>query len=131
MENDGRFLNRVISGGESWFYKFNLLSRRLTRKKIMKKLMLLIFFDVRDVVHLGFFLEGQTVHTEIQDIVFKSLRNCHGWILAMNIVKIQKTFLENPSYSSDLAPWDFFPSLKCMKCDEIFRASTDEESFCK
>lgn len=152
MENDVGFLNRVITGDESWFFEYDPESKsqsmewkatgeartkksRKSRSKI--KVMILVFFDIKGVVHHEFLPEEQTVNSEFYLNVLKRLRDRvrrvrphltqnDGWILHQDnapahsalivrqfLAKNSITILDHPPYSPDLAPCDFFLFPKC------------------
>jgi hypothetical protein len=59
------FLFRAITGDESWIYGYDLetkqqSSQRNTNSKV--KSMLIIFFDIKGIVHKEFVLTGQTAN---------------------------------------------------------------------
>ena len=109
---------------------------RQSRSKI--KLLLIAFFDIRGIVHAEFLPQGQTVnqhvYKEILRRLFRSVREKRrdlwldsSWMLhhdnapAHNARSIRQflaeknvTVLDQPPYSPDLAPCDFFlfPKLK-------------------
>jgi hypothetical protein len=72
--NDATFLFRVITGDENWIYETkqqsshwkssNLPRPEKARQKNNKvKSMLIIFFDIKGIVHKEFVLAGQTVNS--------------------------------------------------------------------
>jgi hypothetical protein len=95
--------------------------------------MLITFYDIREIVHYEFVPPGQNVNQAYYLEVLKRLcekvkRKRHqlfaakSWILHVDnapahtalsvrefLASKQITMLEHPSYSSDLAPCDFFP----------------------
>ena len=109
---------------------------RLFKSKI--KVMLIDFFDVHGIVHLEFLPQGQTINQNVyKDILRRLMRSVRekrrelwetkSWLLdhdnapAHNALSIRQFLAENniavleqPPYSSDLAPCDFFlfPKLK-------------------
>ena len=100
--------------------------------------MLIVFFDVHGIVHLEFLPQGQTINQNVyKDILRRLMRSVRekrrelwetkSWLLhhdnapAHNALSIQQflaenniTVLEQPPYSPDLAPCNFFlfPKLK-------------------
>ena len=100
--------------------------------------MLIVFFDVHGIVHLEFLPQGQTINENVyKDILQRLMRSVReerrelwetkSWLLhhdsvpAHNALSIQQFLVENnialleqPPYSPDLAPCDFFlfPKLK-------------------
>ena len=109
---------------------------RLFKSKI--KVMLIVFFDVHGIVHLEFLPQGQTTNQNVyKDILRRLMRSVRekrrelwetkSWLLhhdnapAHNALSIRQFLAENniavleqPPYSPDLAPCDFFlfPKLK-------------------
>ena len=109
---------------------------RLFKSKI--KVMLIVFFDVYGIVHLEFLPQGQTINQNVyKDILRRLMHSVRGkrrelwetksWLLhhdnapAHNVLSMRQFLAENniavleqPSYSPDLAPCDFFlfPKLK-------------------
>ena len=109
---------------------------RLFKSKI--KVMLIVFFDVHGIVHLEFLPQGQTINQNVyKDILRHLMRSVRekrrelwetkSWLLhhdnapAHNALSIRQFLAENiiavleqPPYSPDLAPCDFFlfPKLK-------------------
>jgi hypothetical protein len=76
--DDATFLSRVITGGKNWIYGYdpetkqqssqwkspNLPRPKKTRQvKSKVKSMLIIFFDIKEIVIKEFFLAGQTVNS--------------------------------------------------------------------
>ena len=100
--------------------------------------MLIVFFDVHEIVHLEFLPQGQTINQNVyKDILRRLMRSVRekrrelwetkSWLLhhdnapAHNALSIRQFLAENniavleqPPYSPDLAPCDFFlfPKLK-------------------
>ena len=94
--------------------------------------MLIVFFDVHGIVHLEFLPQGQTINQNVyKDILRRLMRSVRekrrelwetkSWLLhhdnapAHNALSIRQFLAENniavleqPSYSPDLAPCDFF-----------------------
>ena len=109
---------------------------RLFKSKI--KVMLIVLFDVHGIVHLEFLPQGQTINQNVyKDILRRLMRSVRekrrelwetkSWLLhhdnapAHNALSIRQFLAENniavleqPPYSPDLAPCDFFlfPKLK-------------------
>jgi hypothetical protein len=90
------FLERVITGDESWIYEYNIKLKTQSkewkhensprRKKARNskskiKVMLIVFFDCHRIVHHEFIPKGQTVNTAFYMGVLKRLRDrvCHVW----------------------------------------------------
>jgi histone-lysine N-methyltransferase SETMAR len=100
------------------------------------KIMLIVFFDIRGIVHREFVPQGQTVNTKFYCDVLRRLRenirrkrpklwHARNWILRDDNAHCRRAvlvreFLANmltlphPPYSPDLAPADFFlfPKMK-------------------
>ena len=94
--------------------------------------MLIVFFDVHGIVHLEFLPQGQTINQNVyKDILRRLMRSVRekrrelwetkSWLLhhdntpAHNALSIRQFLAENniavpeqPPYSPDLAPCDFF-----------------------
>jgi transposase len=117
---------------------------RKSRSKI--KTMLIIFFDIRGVVHHEYILASQTVNAKFYVEVLKRLRERvrlarpelwteNAWILHQDnaplhtvlvtrefLAKNKITTMDHPPYSPDLAPCDFylFPKVKNIMRGEHF-----------
>jgi histone-lysine N-methyltransferase SETMAR len=75
LEERDVFLERVITGDESWIYKYDVElksqskenirilqdRKKAQRSKLEIKVMLIVFFDCHGIVHHKFVPEGQTV----------------------------------------------------------------------
>jgi outer membrane lipoprotein-sorting protein len=62
--DDATFLSIVITGDKSWIYEYDAETKQQSSQWKMKskvKSMLIIFFDIKGIVHIGFVLAGQTV----------------------------------------------------------------------
>lgn len=151
IESDPNFLERVITCDESWFFTYDPETKRQSmhwkspnspRQKIARmskskfKAMMIVFFDIRGIVHIDWVPEGQTVNQVYYKQVLTTLRERvrrkrfemwknRSWILhqdnapAHNALSIKEflakhgiSVLEHPPYSPDLAPCDFFLFLK-------------------
>jgi transposase len=151
--DDATFLSRVITGDEIWIYGYDpetkqqstqLKSPNSPKPKEAKhvkskiKSMLIIFFDIKGIVHKEFALAGQTVNSEYYCDVLRRLRENvqrlrpelwrqRNWLLHHDnapshtslftrefLTTNNITVVPHPSYSPDLAPCDFslFPRLK-------------------
>lgn len=151
--SDPTFMERIITGDETWVYEYDTLTTqqssewreknepkpkkpRKSRSRI--KTMLIVFFDIRGVVHHEFVPTGQTVNKEFYLTVLRRLRESirlkrpqlwqnKSWILhddnapchraaIINEYKAKHNIntIDQPPYSPDLAPCDFFlfPKLK-------------------
>ena len=153
IRHDPNFLSRVITGDESWLYDYGpetkqqSLQRKTPSCLLLKKTcqvhsniksMLIIFFDVRGIVHKEFVPPGQTVNGKFYCEVLRRLREnvrCKqpemwkngNWLLHHDnapahtslvmrefLTKNNVTTVPHPAYSPDLAPCDFyvFPKMK-------------------
>jgi len=89
-EESDEFLERVITGDESWIYDYDIELKSQNRewkhkesprpKKSRKskskiKVMLLVFFDCHGIMHHEFTPEGQTVNAAFYVEVLKRLRD--------------------------------------------------------
>ncbi|KAM7313634.1 putative histone-lysine N-methyltransferase SETMAR-like [Ixodes scapularis] len=105
FETDPEFLDRVITGDETWIFEYDPESKRQSSEwhttespcqkkarmgKSRIKAMLIVFFDRKGVVQREFVPQGQTVNKEFYYEVLKRLRNrvrrvrkeiCDNWIL--------------------------------------------------
>ena len=147
------FLKKIITGGETWVYAYDVETKmqllqlmgkgcpqpkkaRMSRSKI--KVMLVVFFDWKDIVHHEFVPRGQMVNKQFYQEVLAHLRDAvcrkrpelwenQTWILHHDnapahtsllihsyLAKHQTSIVPHPSYSLDFAPADFFlfPKLK-------------------
>ena len=152
QEREPDYLQRVITGDESWFFEFDVerqtqsaqwcrpedtRPKRCLRSRSKIKIMLVVFFDSKGIVHHEFVPPGCTVNGLFYREVLKRLiarvarvrpelaRN-NRWILhhdnaSPHSCRIVTEFLkarnvtvaEHPPYSPDLAPCDFFLFPKC------------------
>ena len=150
---DPHFHERVITGDEAWIYEYDPETKRQSEewkhpgsprtKKARKsrskiKTMLIIFFEIRGVIHHEYVPAGRTVNAKFKVEVLKRLREHvrrarpelwaeNAWILHQDnapsdsaldthefLAKIKITTMEHPPCSPDLAPCDFclFPKVK-------------------
>lgn len=155
IENDATFLERVITCDESWFFIYDPETKRqsmhwkspnsprqkkarMTKSKF--KAMMVVFFDIRGIVHIEWVPEGQTVNQKYYISVLRKLRERvrrkrqvlwknKSWILHQDnapahtalsvktfLAKYNIPILDHPPYSPDLAPCDFFlfPKVKAV-----------------
>jgi len=153
VRHDPNFLSRVITGDESWVYDYDPETKqqstqwktpssprpkkaRQVRSNI--KSMLIIFLDIRGIVHKEFVPPGQTVNGKFYCEVLRRLRENvrrkrpemwknGNWLLHHDnapahtslvvrefLTKNNVTTVPHPAYSPDLAPCDFyvFPKMK-------------------
>ena len=84
-------LSRVVTGDESWIFKYDPLTKRQSLKwksassprpkkarlfKSKIKVMLIVFFDVHGIVHLEFLPQGQTINQNVyKDILRRLMRS--------------------------------------------------------
>ena len=149
---DPSFMSRVITGDERWVYGYYSETKQQSSqwksqgsprpKKARQRLsstksVLILFFDIRGIVHHEFVPEGQTVNAEFYCNVLRRLKEdirrkrpvlcCVGkWLLhdynaPFHRALVTREFLArkgiitlpHPPYSPDLAPCDFFfPKIK-------------------
>lgn len=153
LEENQDFLSNVITGDESWIFQYDPETKRQSRQwkspssprprkarmcKSKIKVMLIVFFDCKGVVHYEFVPEGETVNQHFYKEVLvrlmekirrkrRDLWESKQWLLhhdnapahsALTIRQFlasrQVATLDHPPYSPDLAPSDFFlfPKLK-------------------
>ena len=89
VDSDPSFIKRIITGDETWIYKYDTHSRHQAsewrspneprpkkprRFQSKKKAILTVFMDYRGVVHHEFLPEGQTVNKEYYLGVMRRLR---------------------------------------------------------
>lgn len=145
VEEDPGFLDNVITGDESWFFEYDPETKRQSSEwhttksprpkkarmsKSKVKVMLIVFFDVRGVVHSEFVPEGQTVNADFYLEVLKRLKQrvnrvrptiAGNWKLHHDnapshtsskvtayLTQIGVPTIPQPPYSPDMAPADFF-----------------------
>lgn len=135
IENDPNFLENVITCDETWIFQNDLESER---KSMKFKAMMIVFFDIRGIIHIDWVPEGLTVNQAYYLDVLKLLQEQvrrkrqelwknDTWILHQDntpthnalsikqfLAKKKIPLLEYPPYSPDLAPCDFFlfPKIK-------------------
>jgi len=168
--DDPTFMSRIITGDESWAYGYDpetkqqssqLKSpgspgpRKARQSRSATKSKLIVFFDIRGIVHHEFVPEGQTVNAELYCNVLRRLRKdirrkrpelwCAGnWLLHDDNAPFHRALvtreflahkgiitLPHPPYSPDLAPCDFFlfPKMKLqLKCRRFDRVEIKRES---
>ena len=141
------FLPNVITGDESWIFQYDPETKRQSRQwkspssprprkarmcKSKIKVMLIVFFDCKGIVHFEFVPEGQTVNqyfykealVRLMEKIRRKRRDLwerKQWLLhydnapahsALTIRQFlasrQVATLDHPPYSPDLAPSDFF-----------------------
>ncbi|UYV70307.1 hypothetical protein LAZ67_7002482 [Cordylochernes scorpioides] len=151
IQNEPDFLNSVVTGDESWMFEYDPESKRQScawhtkssprpkkarMSKSRIKTMIIVFFDIRGIVHCEFVPQGQTVNsvfylevlrrlkrrisrvrTDIKDTVKLHHDNAtsHTAFIITNFLARSNTpLIPDPPYSPDLAPCDFFlfPRLK-------------------
>ena len=150
---DPSLMSRIITGDESWVYGYDPETKQQSsqwkspssprpqmarQSRSSAKSMLIIFFDIRGVVHQEFLPQGRTVNKEFYCDVLRRLREnirrkrpnlwhaknwilhddnapCHRALLVREFLAKNNTpSLPHPPYSPDLAPADFFlfPKMK-------------------
>ena len=148
--NEPDLLNSVITGDETWVFEYDPETKRQSREwksygsprpvkaksKSKVKVMLIVFFDIQNIVHFKSLRQGQTVNQTVSKKTFRrlvrsvrdkrrSFCEAHACTLhhdnapAHTALSIRQFFaekniatLEHPPYSSDLAQCDFFLFLK-------------------
>ena len=150
--DDTSFMSRVITGDESWAYGHDPETKqqssqwkspgsprpkKVTQSCSATKSMLIMFFDIRGIVHHEFAPEGQTVYARFYCSFLHRLRedirrnwpevwhadNCllhdnapahQALIMREFLIHNSIITLPHPPYSPDLAPCDFFlfPKMK-------------------
>ncbi|UYV67646.1 hypothetical protein LAZ67_5001447 [Cordylochernes scorpioides] len=145
IQNEPDFLNSVVTGDESWMFEYDPESKRQScawhtkssprpkkarMSKSRIKTMIIVFFDIRGIVHCEFVPQGQTVNsafylevlrrlkrriarvrTDIKDTVKLHHDNAtsHTAFIITNFLARSNTpVIPHPPYSPDLAPCDFF-----------------------
>jgi len=88
-ESDENFMGQIITGDETWVYRYDLETRRQSSqwksadsprlKKARQvwskvRVMLIIFFDMEGIVHYEYVPQGQTVNQQFYLQVLKCLR---------------------------------------------------------
>ncbi|UYV84494.1 hypothetical protein LAZ67_X002369 [Cordylochernes scorpioides] len=151
IQNEPGFLNSVVTGDESWMFEYDPESKRQScalhtkssprpkkarMSKSRIKTMIIVFFDIRGIVHCEFVPQGQTVNsafylevlrrlkrriarvrTDIKDTVklYHDNATSHTAFIITNFLARSNTpVIPHPPYSLDLAPCDsfLFPRLK-------------------
>ncbi|UYV77251.1 hypothetical protein LAZ67_15000235 [Cordylochernes scorpioides] len=152
IQNEPGFLNSVVTGDESWMFEYDPESKRQScawhtkssprpkkarMSKSRIKTMIIVFFDIRGIVHCELVPQGQTVNsafylevlrrlkrriarvrTDIKDTVKLHHDNATShtaFIITNNFLARSNTpVIPHPPYSPDLAPCDLFlfPRLK-------------------
>lgn len=166
LEGNPEFLDNVITGDETWVFQYDPETKRqslqwktagsprpkkarMSRSRV--KVMLIVFFDNKGLVHHEFVPQGQTVNQHFYKEVLsrliarirrsrRDLWENNRWILhhdnapAHNALSIRQflaekqiTTLEHPPYSPDLAPCDFwlFPKVKSVLKGSHFEGVED------
>ncbi|UYV68864.1 hypothetical protein LAZ67_6001339 [Cordylochernes scorpioides] len=151
IQNEPDFLNSVVTGDESWMFEYDPESKRQScawhtkssprpkkarMSKSRIKTMIIVFFDIRGIVHCEFLPQGQTVNSAFYLEVLRRLKRriarvrtdikntvklhhdnatSHTAFIITNFLARSNTpVIPHPPYSPDLAPCDFFlfPRLK-------------------
>ena len=151
--NDRCFLSRIITGDESWCYGYDPETKQQSSQwtspqsprpkkarqvRSATKTMLIIFFDIRGIVHHEFVPPKRTVNSELYCDVLRRLKKAvrrkrpdlwdnRSWLLHHDNAPAHTSFrttefltnsnialVPHPPYSPDLAPCDFsfFPQMK-------------------
>lgn len=151
--DDPEFLSRIITADESWIYGYDPETKQQSSQwkspqsprpkkarqvKSGTKSMIIVFFDIRGIVHREFVPVGQTVNASFYCDVLRRLREDirrkrpnlwaeKTWMLHDDnapahralttrqfCTRNEMTIVPHPPYSPDLAPCDFFlfPKMK-------------------
>ncbi|UYV63716.1 hypothetical protein LAZ67_2005414, partial [Cordylochernes scorpioides] len=134
IQNEPGFLNSVVTGDESWMFEYDQESKRQScawhkkssprpkktrMSKSRIKTMIIVFFDIRGIVHCAQEIEtpDRTREDDIKDTVklYHDNDTSHTAFIITNFLARSNTpVIPHPPYSLDLAPCDFFlfPRLK-------------------
>ncbi|XP_066261786.1 protein GVQW3-like [Euwallacea similis] len=111
IENEPNFVERVITGDESWVFEYDpetkrqsmewhrLTSPRPKKARMSKskiKCMLICFFDIQGIVHKEFVPEGQTVNKHFYRKVLERLRQ--------RVIRVRPNIKNNWVLHHDNAP---------------------------
>ena len=163
---DATFLSRLITGDETWVYGYDPETkqqssqwkrpssprpRKARQVRSATKSMMIVFFDIRGIIHREFLPRGQAVNAEFYCSVLRRLREDirrkrpslwrdGNWVLhhdnapAHNALRTREFLTQtgtivapHPPYSPDLAPCDFFLFLKLKMSLKGRRFNTIEE----
>ncbi|UYV76833.1 hypothetical protein LAZ67_14002137, partial [Cordylochernes scorpioides] len=145
IQNEPGFLNSVVTGDESWMFEYDPESKRqhcawhtissprpkkARMSKSCIKTIIIVFFDIRGIVHCEFVPQGQTVNSAFYLEVFRRLKRriarvrtdikdtvklhhdnatSHtAFIITIFLARSNTPVIPDPPYSPDLAPCDFF-----------------------
>ena len=142
LQTEPDLLRKVISGDETRIFEYDPETKRqrcqwksptsprpkkAIESKSKVKVMLIMFFHVRGIVHNEFLTQGQTIKQQVcKEILRRLLRSVReerrelwqdkSWLLHHHnalsfrqfLAEKNITVLEQPPYSPDLAPCDFF-----------------------
>jgi len=146
------FLKNIITGDETWVYGYNVETKIQSSHWMGKgsprpkkagmswskiKVVMVVFFDWKGIVHHEFVPRGQMVNQQLYQVVLVHLRDAvcrkrpeiwenqiwmlhhdnapaHASLIRSYLAKHQASIVPHPPYSLDLAPADFFlfPKLK-------------------
>jgi len=155
QSEDVQFLKNIVTGDESWVYGYDPETKQQSSQlkgptssrpkkgrqvRSKTKVMLLAFFDSEGIVHHEYAPDGQTINKEFYVEVLRRLREPFrrkrpekwrdgDWILHHDNAPAHTSHLvQQPPYSSDLAPCDFFlfPRLNVLK-GHRFEATENNE----
>ncbi len=95
VQRDSGYLNRLITGDESWVYLYNPCTKQETSvwkcnkepapkkvrqaKSVLKVMMMITFFDSRDMVYQHAVPAGQTMSAAYYVTIWQKLREHIGW----------------------------------------------------
>ena len=140
-QNDAMFINSIIAEDESWCFQYDPQTKRqsaewrstgtppskkVRRQPLTTKTMIILFFNVRGIVHYEFVLQGQTVNQEVYISILMRMRKAlrrrpdlwasGQWTLLLDnarphtalsvsrfLTKHNVTVLPHPPYSPDLS----------------------------
>ena len=147
LRRDKDFLSKIITGDESWIFGYDPETKQQSSQwknpgsprpkkarqvKSQIKSMLIVFYDMRGIIHREFVPQGQTVNQDYYICVLRRLREdirrkrpemweSGDWYLQHDnapphvagrvreyLVVNHMNVLTHPPYSPDLAPCDFF-----------------------
>jgi len=133
IENDPSFLERVITGDESWIFEYDPETKRQSQEwhtsasprqkkgrmsKSKIKSMLICFFDSQGIVHKVFVPQGQTVNQHFYKEVLEKLRKRvirvrpnikNTWVLHYDNALVTQTFQLASFWQPKIFLWPLNP----------------------